>query len=87
MGIKLKAPLKIAQNATDSHACCLNTHATFPLGSERHNDAHFLYAVGEGVMRISSHQEDGDRQILAFMWPGDLFGLAENGRYMIQRKL
>jgi CRP-like cAMP-binding protein len=45
-------------------------------------DAHFLYAIDKGFVRISRHDEDGHRQILAFMWHGDLFGLAEHGRYV-----
>lgn len=44
-------------------------------------DAHFLYAVDSGVVRISEHDNDGSRQVLAFMWHGDLIGLAERGRY------
>lgn len=45
-------------------------------------DAHFLYLIQEGVVRISRHLPDGTRQVLAFMWPGDLFGLAEEGYYV-----
>ena len=33
-------------------------------------------------MRITRHLPDGNRQVLGFMWPGDLFGLAEEGRYV-----
>ena len=42
-------------------------------------DAHFVYAIDEGVVRISRHAENGQRQILAFMVPGDLFGLPDGG--------
>jgi CRP-like cAMP-binding protein len=45
-------------------------------------DAHFLYAIESGFVKISRHDEDGHRQILAFMWHGDLFGLAEHGHYV-----
>jgi len=45
-------------------------------------DTHFLYLLDEGVVRISCHLPDGSRQVLGFMWPGDLFGLAEEGRYV-----
>lgn len=45
-------------------------------------DAHFLYAVDKGVVGIARHLPDGSRQIVAFLWPGDLFGLAERGRYV-----
>ena len=44
--------------------------------------AHFLYVLDKGLVRISRHIESGQRQILAFMFPGDLFGLAEDGRYV-----
>jgi CRP-like cAMP-binding protein len=45
-------------------------------------DAHFLYALDEGVVRISRHLSNGARQVLSFMWPGDLLGLAEEGHYV-----
>ena len=44
-------------------------------------DAHFVYAIDEGVVRISRHAENGQRQILAFMVPGDLFGIPDGGAY------
>ena len=45
-------------------------------------DAHFLYLIEEGLVRLSRHLPNGARQVLGFMWPGDLFGLAEEGRYI-----
>lgn len=45
-------------------------------------DAHFLYAIENGVIRVSRHDADGSRQVLAFMWHGDLVGLADRGRYV-----
>src|SRR3954470_7728018 len=45
-------------------------------------DAHFVYAIDEGAVRISRHSENGHRQILAFMVPGDLFGLPDDGCYV-----
>jgi CRP-like cAMP-binding protein len=44
-------------------------------------DSHFVYAIDEGVVRISRHAENGQRQILAFMVSGDLFGLPDAGIY------
>ena len=41
----------------------------------------FLYLLQEGVV-MSYHGSGGDRQIMAFHWPGDLFGLAEHNRYV-----
>lgn len=45
-------------------------------------DAHFVYSIDEGVIRISRHAENGQRQILAFMVPGDLFGLPDGGMHV-----
>lgn len=45
-------------------------------------DAHFVFAIDEGVVRVSRHAENGQRQILAFMVPGDLFGLPDDGIYV-----
>jgi len=44
-------------------------------------DAHFVYSVISGIVRISRHSEGGRRQVLAFMLPGDLFGLPDAGIY------
>lgn len=52
-----------------------------PIFSEG-SKAEFLYALGSGVVRIYRHTRRGERQILAFLFPGDLFGLAEDGRYV-----
>ena len=45
-------------------------------------DAHFLYLIDSGIVRLSQHLPNGDSQVLGFMWPGDLFGIAEDGRYI-----
>jgi CRP-like cAMP-binding protein len=45
-------------------------------------DAHFLYFIVEGVVRISRSGENGRRQILAFSVPGDLFGIPDAGHYV-----
>lgn len=45
-------------------------------------DASFLYLLVEGIVQANRSLHDGERQILAFYWPGDLFGLAENGVYV-----
>ncbi len=44
--------------------------------------AGFLYLLVDGVVQASRTFNNGERQILAFYWPGDLFGLAENGVYV-----
>ena len=45
-------------------------------------DAHFVYAVANGVVRVSRHAENGRRQVMALMLPGDLFGLPHEGLYV-----
>ena len=45
-------------------------------------DAHFVYSVGTGVVRVSRNSEGGRRQVLALMLPGDLFGLPDAGLYV-----
>lgn len=44
--------------------------------------ARFLYLLSDGVLRASRLLNHGDRQVVAFYWPGDLFGLAETGLYV-----
>lgn len=55
--------------------------AELPIFSEGEK-AHSLYSVEEGMVRICRHLENGDRQILAFLWPGDIFGLVDDGHYV-----
>ncbi|MBU6297612.1 MAG: helix-turn-helix domain-containing protein [Alphaproteobacteria bacterium] len=45
-------------------------------------DARFVYSVAAGVVRIGRTSDGGRRQILAFMLPGDLFGLPDAGSYV-----
>ncbi len=45
-------------------------------------DAHFIYTVADGIVRISRHTSHGRRQVLALMLPGDLFGLPDAGSYL-----
>lgn len=42
----------------------------------------FLYLLANGVVQADCTVNDGERQVLAFYWPGDLFGLAERGVYV-----
>ena len=41
-----------------------------------------LFLLLDGLVRTHVTLNDGERQILAFYWPGDLFGLAEEGSYV-----
>lgn len=45
-------------------------------------DAHFVYSVVTGMVRISRQSQNGRRQVLAFMLPGDLFGIPDTGIYV-----
>lgn len=45
-------------------------------------DAHFVYSVAAGIVRVSRHSDSGRRQVLAFMLPGDLFGLPDAGLHV-----
>src|SRR5262245_50732008 len=44
-------------------------------------DAQFVYVIEEGVVRIVRIAPNGQRRILAFMVPGDLFGIPDCGIY------
>ncbi len=46
------------------------------------DEAAFIYLLVDGVVRTFHASPDGERQIVAFHWPGDLFGLAEHGRHV-----
>lgn len=43
--------------------------------------AHALYAILAGAVRTVRHSKDGRRQIGAFYYPGDLFGLTANDEH------
>jgi len=45
-------------------------------------DAHFVYSIAAGVVRVSRMSQNGRRQVLALMLPGDLFGLPDGGIYV-----
>jgi CRP-like cAMP-binding protein len=44
-------------------------------------DAEFVYVIDEGIVRITRTAMSGQRRILAFMVPGDLFGIPDCGVY------
>ena len=41
-----------------------------------------LYFLDLGMVELTCQKNDGDRHIVAFLSPGDLFGLSEDGRYL-----
>jgi CRP-like cAMP-binding protein len=47
----------------------------------RGTDAQFVYVIVEGIIRIVRTALNGQRRILAFMVPGDLFGIPDCGVY------
>lgn len=46
------------------------------------NSANYLFSIDYGIVRVVREIVNGDRQIVAFMFPGDLVGLAESGAYI-----
>lgn len=48
--------------------------------------ANFLYLVATGVVEGARTLASGDKHIVAFYWPGDLMGLAEDGLYLNSAK-
>lgn len=49
---------------------------------EQGDEAKKLYLLTTGIIRVSRLLPDGERHVIAFHWPGDLFGLEENGFYL-----
>ena len=44
--------------------------------------ASYLYVLTDGVAQSYRTLPSGERQIVAFYWPGDMFGIAEEGAYV-----
>ena len=44
--------------------------------------AEAVFIVGSGAISVCRYLEGGARQVLEFLYPGDLLGLAEEGRYV-----
>jgi CRP-like cAMP-binding protein len=51
-------------------------------GSPQGGDANFVYLLTAGLVRICHSLHNGERQVVAFHWPGDLFGLTEEAKYV-----
>jgi CRP-like cAMP-binding protein len=45
-------------------------------------EAEYVYVIDEGIVRITRIAPNGERRILAFMVPGDLFGMPDCGIYV-----
>jgi CRP/FNR family transcriptional regulator len=48
----------------------------------RHDPALYIYNVTEGIVRSYRERASGRRQVLAFLFAGDLIGLSSRGRYV-----
>ena len=44
--------------------------------------ASHVFIIGEGVVKVFKDLPSGRRWVTAFLFPADVFGLAENGRYV-----
>lgn len=47
-------------------------------------EAKKFYLLTEGIVRVSRILPEGERHVVAFHWPGDLFGMADQGVYLDQ---
>jgi CRP-like cAMP-binding protein len=48
----------------------------------RHDPARYIYNIVDGMVRSYRERPDGRRQVLGFLFGGDLCGLASRGRYV-----
>lgn len=49
---------------------------------EQGGEAKKFYLLASGIVRVCRILPDGERHVIAFHWPGDLFGMEENGQYL-----
>jgi CRP-like cAMP-binding protein len=49
---------------------------------ENGSPAHWVYIVREGLVKAYRDLSSGQQRVLAFLFPGDMFGLAEHGLYV-----
>jgi len=49
---------------------------------EADSSAHSVFIVKEGMVKAYRDLSSGRQRVLAFLFPGDVFGLAEDGRYV-----
>ena len=47
-----------------------------------HSPANWIFAVSEGAVKCYRELPSGKNELAAFIFPQNLFGLAENGRYV-----
>jgi CRP-like cAMP-binding protein len=45
-------------------------------------DATWVYFISEGVIKTFRDLPSGKRQVIVFLFPGDIFGMAQNGQYV-----
>jgi len=76
----LSGPERKALNAIGSVDTYPNADMTIFREGDR---ARNLYAIASGIVRICRHLDGLDRQVLSFLWPGDIFGLiGDDGLYV-----
>jgi len=49
---------------------------------EEQSPARWLFMISQGAVKAFQDLPSGKRRIAAFLFPGDIFGLAEHGRYL-----
>src|SRR5688572_11856164 len=49
---------------------------------EADSPAHWVFIMKEGVVKAFQDLSNGSQQVLAFLFAGDVFGLAQDGRYV-----
>ena len=60
----------------------IDYHTSGSLLFSQGEDALYYYLLTDGIVETYFSLRNGERQILAFHWPGDLIGLSELGRYV-----
>jgi len=71
-----KQQAELASIATEVH---LRPRATVYTAD---SSAHSAFIVKDGMVKAFRDLSRGSQRVLAFLFPGDVFGLAENGRYV-----
>jgi CRP/FNR family transcriptional regulator len=77
------APLLTAAQRLRLMALATTLHLPPRTTVYREEDAlSYVFVIGEGLVKSFRELPSGRRRIVAFLFPRDIFGLAENGRYV-----
>lgn len=85
-GSGVASPAKMPSNVLDGTLSKLGSVASFDRNTEVFADeepAEYVYQVISGTVRTCKFLEDGRRQVGAFYYPGDLFGLEPFDAYSV----